>query len=71
MKACRFPKRNIAALAGLLPEGHRLKASLRSFEKLTPYGVAYRYPAEDEWELPPAETIEAWRKEIEAVRSML
>ena len=41
-----------------------------SFEKLTPFGVAYRYPAKDEWEIPSAEAIETWRKEIETVRSM-
>jgi hypothetical protein len=46
-----------------------LKAKLKNFEKLTPYGVAYRYPAEDEWEIPSAETIEMWRREIEPARS--
>jgi len=46
------------------------KDKFRSFEKLTPFGVAYRYPAEDEWEIPSAEAIETWRKEIEIVRSM-
>jgi HEPN domain-containing protein len=67
-----FPKtHDIGALVGLLPEGRPLKSKLRIFEKLTPYGVAYRYPAEDEWEIPTAATIEAWRKEIETVRSML
>jgi HEPN domain len=46
-----FPKtHDIAALVGLLPSGHRLKAKLHNLEKLTPYGVAYRYPAEDDWE---------------------
>jgi HEPN domain-containing protein len=66
-----FPKtHDIAALVGLLPAQHRLKDKFRSFEKLTPFGVAYRYPAEDEWEIPSAEAIETWRKEIETVRSM-
>jgi HEPN domain-containing protein len=65
-----FPKtHDIAALVGLLPTQHPLKDKLSSLEKLTPFGVAYRYPAEDEWEIPSAETIEMWRKEIEAVRS--
>jgi HEPN domain-containing protein len=65
-----FPKtHDIAALVGLLPTEHRLKAKLKNFEKLTPYGVAYRYPAEDEWEIPSAETIEMWRREIEPARS--
>jgi HEPN domain-containing protein len=67
-----FPRtHDIAALVGLLPAGHRLKDKLGNFDKLTPFGVAYRYPAEDEWEVPSAETIETWRKEIETVRSML
>ncbi|MEA2813602.1 MAG: hypothetical protein QOE02_4623 [Rhodospirillaceae bacterium] len=66
-----FPKtHDIAALVGLLPAQHRLKDKFRNFEKLTPFGVAYRYPAEDEWEIPSAEAIETWRKEIETVRSM-
>jgi HEPN domain-containing protein len=40
-----FPKtHDIAALVGLLPAQHRLKDKFRSFEKLTPFGVAYRYP---------------------------
>jgi len=47
-----------------------LRLEFRNFEKLTPFGVAYRYPAEDEWEIPSAEAIETWRKEIETVRSM-
>src|SRR5882757_2217773 len=48
-----FPKtHDIAALVGLLPAQHRLKDKFRNFEKLTPFGVAYRYPAEDEWENP-------------------
>jgi hypothetical protein len=54
-----------------LPAKNRLKDKFRSFEKLTPFGVAYRYPAEDEWEVPSAETIETWRKEIQTVRAML
>ena len=66
-----FPKtHDIAALVGLLPAQHRLKDKFRNCEKLTPFGVAYRYPAEDEWEIPSAEAIETWRKEIETVRSM-
>jgi HEPN domain-containing protein len=66
-----FPKtHDIAALVGLLPANHRLKEKFRSFEKLTPFGVAYRYPAEDEWAVPSAEAIETWRREIETVRSM-
>src|SRR5689334_2046893 len=49
-----FPKtHDIAALVGLPPDDHRLKRKLESFSELTPYGVAYRYPAEDEWELSP------------------
>jgi HEPN domain-containing protein len=38
-----FPKtHDIAALVGLLPAQHRLKDKFRNFEKLTPFGVAYR-----------------------------
>ena len=67
-----FPKtHDIAALVGLLPDGHRLKKALRGLEKLTPYGVAYRYPAEDEWEVPTAAAIEGWKAEIETIRSTL
>lgn len=62
---------DIAAVVGLPPDDHRLKSKLERFAQFTPYGVAYRYPAEDEWELPSATTIEEWRKAIEAVRSML
>ena len=67
-----FPKtHDIAALVGLLPSGHRLKDRQKSFEKLTPYGVAYRYPSEDEWEVPTAASIEDWKREIDAARSMV
>jgi HEPN domain-containing protein len=67
-----FPKtHDIAALIGLLPAEHRLKERLKSLEKLTPYGVAYRYPSEDDWEVPSAASIEAWKREIEAIRSMM
>ncbi len=59
---------DIGALAGLLPENHPLKAKLATLAKLTPYGVAYRYPAEDSWELPSAATIEAWKETIEDIR---
>ena len=67
-----FPKtHDIAALVGLVPDGHRLKKALGGLGKLTPYGVAYRYPAEDEWEVPTAATLEGWKSEIEAIRSTL
>ena len=67
-----FPKtHDIAALVGLLPEDHRLKKALEALGKLTPYGVAYRYPAEDEWEVPTAKMLEDWKIEIEAIRSTL
>jgi hypothetical protein len=67
-----FPKtHDIAALVGLLPSGHRFKSKLRSLEELTPYGVAYRYPAEDDWDVPSSPTIEAWKREIDDIRSML
>lgn len=65
-----FPKtHDIAALVGLVPDDHRLKKALGELGKLTPYGVAYRYPAEDEWEVPTAATLEEWKAEIEAIRS--
>lgn len=67
-----FPKtHDIAALIGLLPDDHRLKKTLGSLEKLTPYGTAYRYPTEDEWEIPTAVTIEGWRMEIAGIRASL
>lgn len=67
-----FPKtHDIAALVGLLLDSHPLKKSLKGLEKLTPYGVAYRYPAEDEWEVPTAEAIEGWKAEIETIRATL
>ena len=59
---------DIGALAGLLPENHPLKAKLATLARLTPYGVAYRYPAEDSWELPSAATIETWKRTIEDIR---
>lgn len=41
-----FPKtHDIGALVGLLPDNHPLKRKLANLAKLTPYGVAYRYPA--------------------------
>lgn len=67
-----FPKtHDIAALVGLLPDDHRLKKALGSLEKLTPYGIAYRYPAEDEWEIPTAAAIEGWKVEIAGIRASL
>jgi len=67
-----FPKtHDIAALVGLLSDSHPLKKALKGLEKLTPYGVAYRYPAEDEWEVPTATTLEGWKAEIEAIRVTL
>ena len=64
-----FPKtHDIAALVGLLPDSHRLKKPLSTLTKLTPYGVAYRYPAEEIRELPSAATIEAWKVAIEELR---
>lgn len=59
---------DIGALVGLLPASHPLKTRLAGLAKLTPYGVAYRYPAEDVWELPAATTIEAWKAAIEEIR---
>ncbi len=68
----RFSKtHDIAALVGLLPAGHRLKDKVKSLEKLTPYGVAYRYPSEDDWDVPTVASIETWRSEIAAIRSMI
>ena len=67
-----FPKtHDIAALVALLPADHHLKQRLEALEKLTPYGVAYRYPSEDGWEIPSASIIETWLSEIKAVRSMM
>jgi hypothetical protein len=48
-----------------------LKERLESLKELTPYGVAYRYPSEDDWEVPSAVLIEGWKREIEAIRSMM
>ena len=67
-----FPKsHDIAALVALLPADHRLKQRVRALEKLTPYGVAYRYPSGDGWEIPSASMIETWLSEIKAIRSMI
>lgn len=67
-----FPKtHDIGALTGLLAENHPLKANLASLARLTPYGVAYRYPAEDVWELPSAAEIETWKVTIEKIRRSL
>jgi HEPN domain-containing protein len=67
-----FPKsHDIAALVALLPADHRLKQRLEALKKLTPYGVAYRYPSEDGWEVPSASTIAAWLGEIKAIRSAM
>ena len=62
---------DIGALVGLLPVGHPLKAKLAGLAKLTPYGVAYRYPAEDVWDLPSAAMIETWKATIEEIRQSL
>jgi hypothetical protein len=56
---------------GLLSDVHRLKKALRGLEVLTPYGVAYRYPSEDKWEIPTAAAIEGWKAKIENIRSTL
>lgn len=67
-----FPKTHgIAALVGLLPDGHRPKKALAGLGKLTPCSVAYRHPAEDEWEVPTVATLEGWKSDIEAIRSTL
>ncbi|TBR29452.1 MAG: HEPN domain-containing protein, partial [Reyranella sp.] len=67
-----FPKtHDIGALIGLLPASHPLKTKLADLAKLTPYGVAYRYPAEDIWELPSTATIETWKVVIEEIRQSL
>lgn len=34
-------------------------------------GAAYRYPTEDEWEVPTTTTLEGWKSEMEAIRSAL
>jgi HEPN domain-containing protein len=60
---------DIGALTGLLPESHPLKARLAGLSILSPYGVAYRYPAEDIWELPSAREIETWKATIEKIRT--
>jgi hypothetical protein len=70
--AIPFPKiHDIAALVALLPAGHRLKQRLGELQELTPFGVAYRYPSDDGWEIPSASTIETWLNEIKAIRSMM
>jgi len=70
--AIPFPKsHDIAALVELLPSDHRLKGHLKGLEKLTPYGVAYRYPSDEKWEIPSAAAIETWLDEINAIRSMI
>ena len=67
-----FPKtHDIAALVGLLPANHRLKDRLMRLQALTPYGVAYRYPSEDDWDVPSAASIEEWQREIEAIRAAM
>src|SRR5262245_34967218 len=70
--ATAFPRiHDIAALVALLPAGHRLKQRARELQELTPFGVAYRYPSDDRWEIPSASTIETWLNEIKAIRSMM
>jgi hypothetical protein len=70
--AIPFPKsHDIAALVGLLPADHPLKSHLKVLEKLTPYGVAYRYPSDEKWDIPSAATIETWLDEINSIRSMI
>ena len=51
---------DIAALAGQIPEGSPLKHSLENFHALSAYGIAARYPMEDEWQMPSSEEIEGW-----------
>ena len=61
-----FPRtHDIAALVGLIPSGHPLKNDVMRFRQLTPYAIAYRYPVEDEWEMPDAEALRAWLSAIE------
>ena len=38
---------------------------------LLPVGVAYRYPAEDVWDIPSAAMIETWKATIEEIRQSL
>lgn len=61
-----FPRtHDIAALIGLIPPHHPLRNELTHFRQLTPYAVAYRYPAEDEWEKPDAKELRTWLNAIE------
>jgi HEPN domain-containing protein len=61
-----FPRtHDIAALIGLIPSQHPLKSDLMRFRQLTPYAIAYRYPVEDEWEMPSVEELRAWLNAIE------
>jgi hypothetical protein len=62
---------DIGALIGLVPATNPLRGTLQRLEKLTPYAVAYRYPAEDDWELPTRTEIGDWQaKIVEAVAAV-
>ncbi|MBI4967304.1 MAG: HEPN domain-containing protein [Rhodospirillales bacterium] len=63
-----FPRtHDIAALAGLIVDRHPLKAECLELARLTPYAVAYRYPAEDEWDIPLADDIELWHGHLQGL----
>lgn len=67
-----FPRtHDIAALVGLVPSGHAVRASLEQFVDLTPFAVAYRYPAEDEVDPPNTAELENWRARLASTLSRL
>jgi hypothetical protein len=61
-----FPRtHDIAALVGLISASHPLKMECQDLAQLTLYAVAYRYPAEDEWDVPMTDEIDRWRLRLE------
>jgi HEPN domain-containing protein len=63
-----FPRtHDIGALVGMLPKNHALAARLAPLRDLTPYAVAYRYPAEDAWDPPKPQEIAAWLADLRLI----
>jgi len=48
---------DIGMLADLLPSGHPFRRAFASLERLTVYGMAYRYPVADVLANPPEPTV--------------
>lgn len=61
----KFPRtHDIGALVALVPIDHLVHGELTCLRELTAYAVAYRYPAEDAWDVPSHDRISEWSRTL-------